>query len=153
MKAVAVTLTVAWSLAASPSLGSSVTSTRFEHPRDGYGLRLPAGWRASVRQVDDVMVITSLPVPNRNDNPERIQLPRGGVYIWIAEYRGVRPSGIPRRPARIQLGEKRAHACGFGEGYMLHFTDRGRLLQVFVKLGPVTDTSRALGVLDSLRVT
>jgi hypothetical protein len=152
MKAAAVTLTVAWSLAASPSLGSGVTSTRFEHPRDGYGLRLPAGWRASVRQVDDVMVITSLAVPNRNDNPERVHPPRGGVYMWLVEYRGVRAGGIPRRPTRIRLGAKRMHSCGFGEGYMLRFNDHGRLLQVFVKLGPATLADTALAVLDSLRV-
>jgi hypothetical protein len=44
-------------------------------------------------------------------------------------------------------------ACGFGEGYMLYFTDHGRLLQVFVKFGPSTGKRTALAVLNSLRVT
>jgi hypothetical protein len=36
---------------------------------------------------------------------------------------------------------------------MLHFRDRGRVLQAFVKLGPSTGGRDALGILNSLRVT
>jgi hypothetical protein len=136
-----------------PPLGSSTASTLFESPRLGYRLRTPARWQASVRPADAVAVITSLPVPNRNDNPELIRLPHGGVYIWIAEYRGVHASGVPRRPTRIQLGMKQAHSCGFGDGHMLYFTDHRRLIQAFVKLGPSTGERTALAVLNSLRVT
>jgi hypothetical protein len=139
-------------LSVPPQLAPGAASALFESPRLGYTLRTPAGWQASVRPADAVAVITSLPIPNRNDNPERIRLPQGGVYIWIAEYRGIRATGIPRRPVRIQLGQKRAHACGFGNGYMLNFTDHGRLLQVFVKLGSATEKRTALAVLNSLRV-
>jgi hypothetical protein len=80
-------------------------------------------------------------------------VPRGGVYIWIFAYRGVRVSGVPRRPIRIDLGEKQMHACGFGEGYMLYSRTTAWLLQVFVKFGPSTGKRTALAVLNSLRVT
>lgn len=146
-------LVAAWSLGVAPPLGSGAPSALFENPRLGHTLRIPVGWQASMRPADGVTVITSLPVLNRNDNPERIRLPRGGVYVWIFEYRSVRVSGVPRRPIRIDLGEKQMHACGFGEGYMLYFTDHGRLLQVFVKFGPSTGKRTVLAVLNSLRVT
>jgi hypothetical protein len=148
-----VLLVVAGALAFSPCLGSGGASVGFGNPRLAYTLRIPAGWKASVRRVDGVTLITSLPVPNRNDNPERIRLRRGGVYIWIADYGPVTSSGVRPRPNRIELGNKSGHACGFGEGYMLHFTDKGRLLQIFVKLGPATSTRTARAVLNSLRVT
>jgi hypothetical protein len=153
VRLLALVVVTAAALGVPTSLGSGTASNLFESPRLGYTLRTPAGWQASVRPADDVAVITSLPISNRNDNPERIRLPHGGVYIWIAEYRRVRATRISRRPVRIQLGEKRAHACGFGDGYMLNFTDYGRLLQVFVKLGPSTGKRTALSVLNSLRVT
>jgi hypothetical protein len=153
VRALPLVFVAGWSRGVAPPLGSGTPSRLFENPRLGYTLRTPAGWQASVRPADAVAVITSLPVPNRNDNPERIQLAHGGVYIWIAEYRAVRTSGIPRRPTRIQLGEKQTHACGFGDGYMLTFVDHRRLIQVFVKLGPSTGKRTALAVLNSLRVT
>jgi hypothetical protein len=152
VRLLALVLVAAGALGVPPPLGSGTASAFFESPRLGYTLRVPAGWQASVRPADDVAVITSLPVSNRNDNPERIRLLHGGVYIWIAEYRGVRASGVPRRPTRIQFGMKQAHSCGFGDGYMLYFTDHRRLIQAFVKLGPSTGERTALAVLNSLRV-
>jgi hypothetical protein len=147
-----VVLAASWIGVARPA-DSAAASRLFESPRLGYTLRTPSSWEASVRPGDeDVTVITSLRVPNRNDNPERIGLRRGGVYIWIAEYRGVPMIGIPRRAAGIQLGEKRAHACGFGEGYMLRFADHGRLIQAFIKLGPFASEGAALAVLNSLQI-
>jgi hypothetical protein len=139
-------------LAVSPSVGSGVVSHRFENPHLSYTLRIPVGWKATVRREGGVAVVTSLPVPNRNDNPERVPLARGGAYIWISDYGRVRSNGIGSRPAQIQLGEKSSHACGFGEGYMLNFTDHQRLLQIFVKVGPSTDTRSVLAVLNSLQV-
>ena len=130
---------------------SSGASRLYENQALDYTLRLPSGWKASLRAYGGA-VITSVPVPNRNDNPERIRLPRGGVYIWVFEYRGVRTTGISRRQDGIGLGEKRMHSCGFGEGYMVRFTDRGRLIQAFVKLGPSTDTQAALAVLRTVRM-
>jgi len=143
---------LAAALAVPPPPGSGTTSALFESPRLGYTLRIPAGWQASVRPGDAVAVITSLQVPNRNDNPERIRLPHGGVYIWIAKYRGIRASGVPRRPTRIQLREEQAHSCGFGNGDMRYFMDHGRLIQLFVKLAPFTSKHTAGAVLNSLRV-
>jgi hypothetical protein len=153
VRVLALALVAAWSLGVAPPFSSGAASGLFENPRLGYTLGIPPGWQASVRPADAVAVITSLPVPNRNDNPERIRMQQGGVYIWIGEYRDVRTSGVPRRPTRIQLGERQAYACGFGEGYMLYFTDHRRLIQAFVKLGPSTGKRTALAVLNSLRVT
>ena len=49
---------------------------------------------------------------------------------------GTRSWGRPsRRPTRIELGDKQVHSCGFGEGYMIRFTDHGQLIQAFVRLG------------------
>jgi hypothetical protein len=145
-------LVAALAAGVSPSVRSSVTSVRFESPRLDYTLRVPAGWKASVRPEDGTAVVTSPSIPNRNGNPERIRLPRTGVYIWIGEYGRVRSSGVESRPARIRLGEKRSHACGFGEGYMLRFSDHGRLLQVFVKVGTAADLPSVLSLLNSLEV-
>jgi hypothetical protein len=152
VKALVLALVVAWSVGAPSSLGSGVASDRFENQRLGHTLLVPSDWQGSVRPKDGVTVITSLPVPNRNDNPERIRLSRGDVYIWIFDYGPVLASGSPARPARIELGKKRMHSCGFGEGYSLHFRDRGDLVQVFVKLGPFTGKQAVLAVLNSLRV-
>ena len=153
MRVLVLGLALAASLSFAQPVGSWGASGVFENPRLGYTLRIPAGWQASVRSADDAAVITSLPVPNRHDNPERIRLPRHGVYIWIFDYGRVRGSGFSPRPVRIRLREKQMHECGFGEGYMLRFTEQGRLMQAFVKLGPATGKSTALAVLNSLRVT
>jgi hypothetical protein len=113
----------------------------------------PSAELASDRSpANGVTVITSVAVPNRNDNPERIALPSGGVYIWIFEYGRVH-GDFPRRPRTIELGTEEMHTCGFGEGYMVLFKDHGRLLQIFVRLGSHADQSLVLEVLDSLRVT
>jgi hypothetical protein len=135
----------------SPS-GSAASSPLYKNRVLDFTLRVPPGWKASVRAYGGA-VITSVPVPNRNGNPERIRLPRGGVYIWVFEYRGARTTGIPRRRNGVRLGAKRVHSCGFGEGYMVRFTDRGQLIQAFVKLGPQTGARAALDVLQSVRVT
>jgi hypothetical protein len=144
-------LVAAGSLGVSPSVDSSVALVRFENPHLGHTLGIPAGWTASIRPADGATVVTSSGVSNRNDNPERIWLSHGGVYVLIFDYGRVRARGVAPRPARIQLGEKSTHSCGFGEGYMLNFTDHGTLLQVFVKLGQSTSTSTVLAVLNSLR--
>lgn len=153
MKTLAVLpLAVAWLLSSPAPLGYGQTWTTFANPRLGHTVRLPPGWRATVRPADGVTVITSVPVPSRNDNPERIALTGGGVYIWIFDYGRVR-GDFPRRPGRIELGTVEMHTCGFGEGYMVLFRDHGRLLQIFVKLGSHADRGVALAVLDGLRVT
>jgi hypothetical protein len=76
----------------------------------------------------------------------------GGVYIWIFDYGRLPANSVPARPARIQLGERRMHACGFGEGYSLDFEDHGDAIHIFVKLGPWTGVRGVLEVLNSLRV-
>jgi hypothetical protein len=148
------TLTLAaaavWSLAAPVAPGSGLVWDRFVDARVAYTLRLPRGWHATV--LHGGTVITSVPVANVYDNPERVRLPRGGAYVWIFDYGRLR-GDFPERPERFQLGRREAHSCGFGEGYMLHFRDRGHVLQVFVKLGPSAEGRSALAVLDSLRVT
>jgi hypothetical protein len=153
MKTLAVIpLAVAWLLASPAPVGYGQTWTMFANPRLGHTVRLPPGWRATVRPADGVTVITSIPVLNRNDSPERIALTSGGVYIWIFDYGRVR-GDFPRRPSRIELGTSAMHTCGFGDGYMVRFRGHGRLLQIFVKLGSRADPGVVLAVLDSLRVT
>jgi hypothetical protein len=153
VRVVALVLVVAGSLTIAPPVRSDAASRVFGSPSLGYTLRTPTGWLASIRVPDGAVVVTSLAVPNRNDNPERIRLPRGGVYIWIADWGRVGGDGFPRRPTRIELGEKQVHSCGFGEGYMIRFRDHGQLIQAFVRLGPSTGKGAALAVLNSLRVT
>jgi len=143
---------VAWLLAAPTSVGSGQVWSTFENPRLGHTLRIPPGWRASVQPADGVTVITSVAVLNRNDNPERIKLPRGGVYVWIFDYGRVF-GDFSSRPTQIELGREEMHSCGFGEGYALHFRDHGQLLQVFVKLGPHAARGIVLAVLNSIRMT
>jgi hypothetical protein len=145
VRAFALVLFVTW------SLGVPAVPQLYDSAGVDFTLRIPLGWKASLRRSGGV-VVTSVPVRNRDDNPERIQLPRGGVYVWVFGYRGVRATGIPPRQKGIRLGEKQVHSCGFGEGYMVRFTDRGRLIQAFVKLGPAAGTEAALAVLESVRV-
>jgi hypothetical protein len=143
---------VAWLLAAPTTVGSGQIWSTFDNPRLGHTLRIPPGWRASTRPADGVTVITSVAAPNRNDNPDRITLPRAGVYVSIFDYGRV-SGDFPPLPSRIELGKEEMHTCGFGEGYALHFRDHGRLLDVFVKLGPHADRDIVLAVLNSLRLT
>jgi hypothetical protein len=153
VKTLAIAPLAAACLLASPApVGYGQTWRTFANPRLGHTLRIPPDWRATVHPASGVTVITSVAVPNRNDNPERIALPSGGVYIWIFEY-GRAHGDFPRRRGRIGLGTEEMHTCGFGEGYMVLFKDHGRLFQIFVKLGPRADQSVLLEVLDSLRVT
>ena len=124
--------------------------SEFADARLAYTLRLPTGWHATVSH--GAAIITSVPVANRYANPEMVRLPRGGAYIRILDYGRIR-GAVPPRPAQIELGRKETHACGYGEGYLLGFRDRGRVIQAFVKLGPRTGGRAALAVLNSLRGT
>jgi hypothetical protein len=150
VKLLALGAVAVWSLAAPGAPDSGVVWDRFVDARVAYTLRLPPGWHATA--LHGATIITSVPVANRYGNPERVRLPRGGVYVWIFDY-GRMPGDFPERPDRLHLGRKEFHTCGFGEGYALHFRDRGRVLHVFVKLGPSTGERDAHGVLNSLSVT
>ena len=150
MKALALTAAAVWSLAAPVAPDSGLVWGRFGDARVAHTLRIPPGWHATVHR--RAALITSVPVANLYDNPEQVRLPRGGVYVWIFDY-GRLPGDVPDRPGRLRLGKKEFHTCGFGEGYMLRFRDRGRLLQAFVKLGPSAGGRDALAVLNSLRAT
>jgi hypothetical protein len=108
--------------------------SRFVDARVAYTLWIPPGWHAVVDH--GATRITS----------------RDGGYVWVFDY-GRIPGDFPERPDRLELGRKEVHGCGFGEGYMLHFRDQGRLLQAFVRLGPSTEEHDALTLLNSLRVT
>jgi hypothetical protein len=147
-----VAMAVTWPLAAPMNVSPGQIMSTFENPRLGHTLRIPQGWHASVRPADGVTVITSIAVPNRNDNPERIKLPSGGVYVWVFDYGRV-SGDFPARPSRMKLGREEMHECGFGEGYALHFKDHGQVIHVFVKLGPHADRGTVLSVVNSLRVT
>ena len=154
MKSFALSLAVLWSLVLPAAPSSGLVWRNFEDARVAYTLRLPPGWHATVSPTlqRGATVITSAPVADRNDSPERVRLRPGGVYIWIFDYGPVR-GDFPERPGRLRLGRKEVHSCGFGEGYMLYFRDRGRVLQAFVRLGPSTGGRDALAILNSLRVT
>jgi hypothetical protein len=151
VKPLALVASALWSLAAPVAPDSGLVWDRFEDARVAYTLRIPPGWHATVHH--GATLVTSVPVEDRYDNPERVRLPRGGFYLWIFDYGRIPGGDLPRRRDRLQLGRKEMHSCGFGEGYMLHFRDRGRMLQAFVKLGPFTGGREALAVLNSLRVT
>jgi hypothetical protein len=124
--------------------------SEFNDARLAYTLSLPPGWRATVWH--RATIVTSVPVADRFANPERIRLPRGGAYVRILDYGRIR-GAVPPRPRQIALGRKETHACGYGEGYLLGFRDRGRVIQAFVKLGPGTSAGATVAVLNSLRVT
>ncbi len=151
MKAVVLALAVAWPLVVPAAPDSGLVWSRFHDARVGYTLRIPPDWNATVHH--GATIVSSVRLHNRYDSPERIRLPRGSVYIKIFDYGPVEGDVFESRSGHLELGRKEVHTCGFGEGYMLRFRDRGRAIQAFVKLGPWASGRDALAVLNSLRVT
>ena len=141
-------LSMAVLLVALPAPGHAWS--QFADASIAYTLRLPPGWQATVSH--GAAIVTSTAVANRDANPERIRLPRGGAYLRILDYGRIR-GAVPPRPRQIDLGPTETHACGYGEGYLVSFRDHGRVIQAFVKLGPRTGERTAVAVLNSLHVT
>jgi hypothetical protein len=80
------------------------------------------------------------------------------VLIWVFTY-GRLPEAddatFPPRPARLRLDPKRFgfYECHLRlEGYLLNFSESGLAVQVEVALGPGTDQSAAIDVINRLRV-
>jgi protein MpaA len=119
-------------LSAPSAPGAGRDWRRFENRVLGHTVRVPPGWKATVRD-DGVTLLTG----------------RGG-YLWVFDYGGV-AGPLRSRLERLSLGPKAVHGCGFGEGWMFHFRDRGRTLQAFIRDG---DGARAaLAALQTLRLT
>jgi hypothetical protein len=103
----------------------------------------PRAWRAHVGS--GTLVISS----SADD-----RLPRGGVYIWLANYgRMPRTNGFAARPRHFELrdADRSFQSCGFGfEGWNLTFVDHGQTVQAIVGLGSDARKSDATAVLDKL---
>jgi hypothetical protein len=103
----------------------------------------PRAWRAQVG--NGTLVISS---------SADARLPRGGVYIWLANYgRMPRTNGFAARPRHFDLWDagRGFQSCGFGfEGWNLTFVDHGQTVQAIVGLGSGARKSDATAVLDKL---
>jgi hypothetical protein len=101
----------------------------------------PRAWRAHVGS--GTLVISS----SADD-----RLPRGGVYIWLANYgRMPRTNGFAARPRHFELRDADRSFQSFGfEGWNLTFVDHGQTVQAIVGLGSDARKSDATAVLDKL---
>ena len=78
----------------------------------------------------------------------------GGTRIMLVDYGTTQAGSFPPRPDRFDLDDhdRRFLSCLGFEGWTVTFTDRGQLVQAFVKLGPNTPKSDAAEVLDRVEI-
>jgi hypothetical protein len=78
----------------------------------------------------------------------------GSTRIMLVDYGTAQAGSFPPRPDRFDLDDhdRRFLSCLGFEGWTVTFTDRGQVVQAFVKLGPNTPKSDAAEVLDRLEV-
>jgi hypothetical protein len=78
----------------------------------------------------------------------------GSTRIMLVDYGTTQAGSFPPRPDRVTLDDdnRRFLSCAGFEGWNLIFTDRGQVVQAFVKLGPNTPKSDAAEVLDRLEI-
>jgi hypothetical protein len=78
----------------------------------------------------------------------------GSTRIMLVDYGTTQAGSFPPRPDRVTLDDdnRRFLSCAGFEGWNLIFTDRGQVVQAFVKLGPNTPKSDAAEVLDRVEI-
>jgi hypothetical protein len=95
----------------------------------------PRAWTASVEQT--TIVVRS-----------------GSTRIMLVDYGTAQAGYFPPRPDRFDLDDhdRRFLSCLGFEGWTVTFTDRGQVVQAFVKLGHNTPKSDAAEVLDRVEI-
>jgi hypothetical protein len=78
----------------------------------------------------------------------------GSTRIMLVDYGTAQAGSFPPRPDRFDLDDhdRRFLSCLGFEGWTVTFTDRGQVVQAFVKLGPNTPKSDAAELLDRLEI-
>ena len=78
----------------------------------------------------------------------------GSTRIMLVDYGATQAGSFPPRPDRFDLDDhdRRFLSCLGFEGWTVTFTDRGQVVQAFVKLGPNTPKSDAAELLDRLEI-
>jgi hypothetical protein len=78
----------------------------------------------------------------------------GSTRTMLVVYGTAQAGSFPPRPDRFDLDDhdRRFLSCLGFEGWTVTFTDRGQVVQAFVKLGPNTPKSDAAELLDRLEI-
>jgi hypothetical protein len=78
----------------------------------------------------------------------------GSTRIMLVDYGTAQAGSFPPRPDRFDLDDhdRRFLSCLGFEGWTVTFTDRGQVVQAFVKPGPNTPKSDAAELLDRLEI-
>lgn len=136
-------------LAAALTVGpASASGERYERPRLGLSVPVPAGWE-----------IVRRPLTPCTDPVQRLALRGRGALVQIQERVAADGlDGFPQRPVQFALrGGPRWLACCVPDerkdkGWMLAFRDGGRGFYAYVFLGSAGTRPDALSILDGLRV-
>ena len=77
-----------------------------------------------------------------------------GTRIMLIDYGTMQAGSFPPRPDRFELDDddRRFLSCLGFEGWSVTFTDRGQVIQAFVKLGSGTPKSDVAEVLDRVEI-
>jgi hypothetical protein len=130
---------LAWPLVADSLPAAQSPAADWSGPKrlqaGGLTVSYPRAWRASVAE-------TTIIVESRD------------TRIMLIDYGPMEEDDFPVRPDRFTLSDGDRHflSCNGFEGWNVIFTDRGQVVQAFVKLGPATRKSDAAEVLDRLEV-
>jgi hypothetical protein len=91
---------------------------------------------------------------NASEEETTIVIRSGGTRIMVIDYGTAQARYFPPRPDHFKLDDddRRFLSCLGFKGWNVIFTDRGRAVQAFVKLGSGTRMSDAAEVLDRLEV-
>ena len=144
--------------------------TRFSDPEVGLAGAYPSSWfrmRALTNLVDprEVLALATYPLRGRSDAGEcapeqaRADLPRGGAFVWLVEYRtrgDLVTNRFPPRPRFDLDGSdlERNLSCFLGPGYATTFRAADRPFQLLVAFGGRPSPKRldeVNGLLNSLR--
>lgn len=146
--------------------GSSTPTGYVRHADrdDGLSIQIPATWTfhedpSGPAEPRTVIAVGSWPFPTGGDcapTAAHGELPPGGTFFWLIEYRDPQGNEFPQRPDSFRLdGETLAtYECSTVPSYLIRFHDAGRSFQVHISFGPEASDSaeqevlRALGSLD-----
>jgi hypothetical protein len=132
-------------LLASTPAAAAEPPDRYERPRVGLSVVVPAGWK-----------VVRKPISYCTNPVQRIALRGKAATVQIVESLGYGAEGFPPRPRRFELlGAARWVPCcppADGKGWFFPFRDGGRAFYAYVYLGASETRADALRILDSFRV-
>ena len=137
---VAAVVLVAWGVIASSLSAAKPPGANWSRPeivRSGnLAVLYPRAWTASLEET--TIVIRS-----------------GGTRIMVVDYGATHAGSFPPRPDHFELDAHDRHflSCLGFDGWSVTFTERGQVIQAFVKLSPGTRKADAAEVLDRLVVS